>query len=272
MTHITEQQSAAVSNRRLLAHTAYADERHLAARQSLYRWQRPQYDLPEIVVGELAYVKGTVLDIGCGNGTFVNRMRADRRDLRVVGIDISAGILAHVEKPAFVADAHALPFADGTADAVLALHMLYHMADIPAAVREMARVLRSSGLAVASTNSENDKRELDQLWQRAAADVLGIPEGPSRLSLSSRFSLEKAPAFLGAEFSDIRVRELPGTVEVTDPAPVVAHLASYEAWSEQCGVPFRETVARAHQLVSATIASEGSFTITCLGGFLICRA
>ncbi|MFK4182439.1 hypothetical protein ACI2L4_00210 [Streptomyces sparsogenes] len=66
-------------------------------------------------------------------------------------------------------------------------------------------------------------------------------------------------------------RRVPGTIEVTDPAPVVAHLASYEAWAEQCGVPFRETVGRAQDLVIADIAAHGSFRITCLGGILACR-
>jgi SAM-dependent methyltransferase len=56
-----------------------------------------------------------------------------------------------------------------------------------------------------------------------------------------------------------------------DPAPAVAHLASYEAWAEQCGVPFEETVARARELVVAAIVTEGSFRITCLGGILVCR-
>lgn len=271
MTSNTEQQDAAVADKKLLAQSAYSDSRHLAARQSLYRSQQPRYDLPGIVVEELAGVNGTALDVGCGNGKFLCRLHKDRPDLRAVGIDVSPGILIDVAKPVLVADAQALPFADDTADAVLALHMLYHVADIPATVQELARVLRPGGVVIASTNSDTDKRELDQLWQRAAGDVLGTTEGPARVSLSSRFSLEKAPSFLGAAFSDIRVRDLPGTIEVTDPGPVVAHLASYGAWAEQCGVPFEETVARARDLVTAAIANDGSFSITCLGGILICR-
>ncbi|MFF9643637.1 class I SAM-dependent methyltransferase [Kitasatospora aureofaciens] len=271
MTSNTAQQDAAVADRSILANSAYADGRHLAARQSIYRWQRPQYDLPGIVVGELVDTSGTVLDVGCGNGKFVNRLHKDRPDLQVVGMDISAGILADVEKPVLVADAQALPFADDSADAVLALHMLYHVSDIEVTIKELARVLRAGGVLIASTNSDTDKQELDQLWARAAGDVLGIPEGPARVSLSSRFSLEKAPNYLGTAFKDIRVRELPGTIEITDPAPIVAHLASYEAWADQCGVPFHETVSRAAEIAAATIATEGVFKITCLGGFLACR-
>ncbi|MFK4265955.1 class I SAM-dependent methyltransferase [Streptomyces milbemycinicus] len=271
MTTNTEQQNAAVADRKLLAQSAYSDGRHLAARQSIYRWQQPRYDLPGMVTEELAGTHGTVVDIGCGNGKFVSRLRKDRPDLRVVGVDVSEGILAEVENPVLVADAQTLPLAEGAADAVLALHMLYHVGDVPATVQELARVLRPGGVVIASTNSATDKREMDQLWKRAAGDVLGIPEGPTRVSLSSRFSLEAAPDLLGTAFSDIRVRKLPGIIEVTDPAPVVAHLASYEAWAEQCGVPFGETVARARELVADAISSAGSFRVTCLGGILICR-
>ncbi|KDN84662.1 class I SAM-dependent methyltransferase [Kitasatospora cheerisanensis] len=271
MTSYTAQQDAAVADKAILANSAYADGRHLAARQSIYRWQQPQYDLPRIVVEELAGTSGIVLDVGCGNGKFVGRLHKDRPDVQVVGMDISAGILADVAKPVLVADAQALPFADDSADAVLALHMLYHVSDIEATIKEMARVLRPGCLLIASTNSDTDKQELDQLWIRAAGDVLGIPKGPARVSLSSRFSLEKAPDYLGTVFKDIRIRELPGTIKITDPVPIAAHLASYEAWAGQCGVPFHETISRAAEIVAATIATEGSFKIKCLGGFLVCR-
>ncbi|MFH8386131.1 class I SAM-dependent methyltransferase [Kitasatospora sp. NPDC018058] len=221
MTSNTAQQDAAVADRAILANNAYADGRHLAARQSIYRWQQPQYDLPGIIVEELADISGTVVDVGCGNGKFVNRLQCDRPDLQVVGMDISAGILADVAKPVLVADAQALPFADDSADAVLALHMLYHVGDIEATIKELVRVLRPGGLLIVSTNSDLDKQELDRLWARAAGEVLGIPEGPARVSLSSRFSLEKAPGYLGTAFKNIRVRQLSGIIEITDPAPVM---------------------------------------------------
>ncbi|MDH6704807.1 SAM-dependent methyltransferase [Kitasatospora sp. MAA19] len=271
MTSNTAQQDAAVADKTILANRAYADGRHLAARQSIYRWQQPQYDLPGIVVEELANTSGTVIDVGCGNGKFVSRLHRDRPDLQVVGMDISAGILADVEKPVLVADAQALPFAGDSTDAVLALHMLYHVGDIEATIEELARVLRPGGVLMVSTNSDMDKRELGQLWARAAGEVLGIPEGPARVSLSSRFSLEKAPSYLRAAFKEIRVRGLPGTIDVTDPAPIIAHLASYEAWAEQCGVPFHETVDRAAEIAAGAIKADGSFKITCRGGILTCR-
>jgi SAM-dependent methyltransferase len=186
-------------------------------------------------------------------------------------MDISAGILAEVARPVVVADAQALPFADASVDAVLAMHMLYHVPDIPAAINELARVLRPGGVVIASTNSDSDKLELDLLWRRAAAEILGVPDGPARVSLSSRFSLEKAPELLSAAFTDVRVIELPGTIDLPTPAPAISHLASYEAWADQLGVPFQATLEKAEQIAASEIAEHGAFRISCLGGLLVGR-
>ncbi|PZT72271.1 MULTISPECIES: class I SAM-dependent methyltransferase [unclassified Streptomyces] len=259
-----------VTDRYLLSTKAYGSEQHLAARQSLYQWQTPRYDLPGIVVDELADVRGAVADVGCGNGKFVARVRDERPDLRVLPMDVSPGILGAIPG-AIVADVQQLPLAEASLGAVLALHMLYHVEDQAAAVRELGRVLAPGGIAVVSTNSRTDKRELEHLWRRAAGDVLGVREGPARVQLSARFTLEDAPAVLGAVFGEIRTIPLPGVIEVTDAGPVVAHLASYEAWADEMGVPFPETVERARELVDGIIRAEGAFRVSCLGGVLVCR-
>ncbi|MGX2997021.1 class I SAM-dependent methyltransferase [Streptomyces sp. JNUCC 64] len=260
-----------VTDHGVLTRAAYGDQRHLAARQSLYRWQRPRHDLPGIVVRELTGVDGPVLDVGCGNGRYVERLRRERPGAPVVGLDLAPGILAGIPGPVVVADAAALPFPDDAVRGVLAMHMLYHARDVRGTVTELARVLEPGGVLIASTNSGHDKPELDALWRRAAGDVLGVPDGPARVSLSARFTLEDAPRILGAAFDDVRVRELPGVIEVTDAEPVVAHLGSYAAWAGQVGVPFGETVDRARELVTAAIRREGRFRVTCLGGILVCR-
>ncbi|WP_338932393.1 class I SAM-dependent methyltransferase [Streptomyces netropsis] len=259
-----------VTDRHLLSTQAYGTSRHLAARQSLYQWQTPQHDLPGLVVEELADVRGTVADVGCGNGKFVQWVRTQRPDLTVLPMDVSPGILAGIAGAA-AADVQQLPIADGTLGAVLAMHMLYHVEDQARAVRELGRVLTRGGIVIASTNSRTDKRELENLWRRAAGDVLGTREGPTRVQLSARFTLEDAPAVLGAVFESVRTIPLPGVIEVTDPGPVVAHLASYEAWADQMGVPFKETIERARERVKESIQAEGAFRVTCLGGILVCR-
>lgn len=52
-----------VTDRSVLVTHAYADDRNLAARQAIYRWQRPHHDLPGEVLRALAARRG---QLGCG--------------------------------------------------------------------------------------------------------------------------------------------------------------------------------------------------------------
>src|SRR5690606_10489133 len=174
-----------------------------------------------------------ILDIGCGNGAFTHRLRNDFPHADVIGLDVAGGMLALVDPPTVQADAMRLPFADDSMDAVLAMHMIYHLPDIERGLSEMRRVLQPRGLLIASTNGADDKSALDDLWSRAAAEVLGVPDGPRRIKLSRRFDLEGAPVLLRPHFSDIVIHDLPGIIEVQDPEPVLNHLKSYESFAQK---------------------------------------
>ncbi|MFE5564732.1 class I SAM-dependent methyltransferase [Amycolatopsis japonica] len=259
------------TSRAKLAGSAYKDEADLAARQSLYGWQQPRYDLPGIVLDHLPASATRVLDLGCGNGKFLQRIRRERPRAFAVGADISPGILAPLPAPTVAADAAALPFASGRFDVVLAMHMLYHVAELAEALAEIRRVLVRGGLVFVSTNGRRDKSELDDLWSAAAADVLGVAEGPRRVALSERFTLEDAPRLLGPYFDQVTAIDLPGVITVTNPEPVLAHLRSYRAWADEGGVPFDATVDRAHELLVRHIERHGEFTVTCQGGVIVFR-
>lgn len=99
-----------------------------------------------------------VVDIGCGNGLLTEEIaRAIGASGRVVGIDPSADMrvlaenrcaaLPSVQIKDGVADM--LPLQDGEADKVVAVQVLEYLIDIPAAIREAHRVLRTGGWFVA---------------------------------------------------------------------------------------------------------------------------
>jgi SAM-dependent methyltransferase len=100
--------------------------------------------LDEIVPRSPVYV----LDVGCGEGR-VARDLASRKHT-VVAID-SSGFLITKAREAdprsayLVGDGTLLPFPDGRFDVVTAYNSLQDMNDMPAAVREAARVLRHNG-------------------------------------------------------------------------------------------------------------------------------
>ena len=83
-----------------------------------------------------------------GGATMGNGVEAiyDRRRTRVVGFDIYGSSLVQ-----FIADAHRIPLADGSVDAVLVQAVLEHVLDPAAVVAEIHRVLKPSGLVYAET-------------------------------------------------------------------------------------------------------------------------
>lgn len=93
------------------------------------------------------------LDLACGEGR-LSRDLAERGH-RVTGVDASLTLVAAAREADplgayVVGDATALPFADASFDVVVAYNCLMDMEDMPAAIRETARVLRRGGAVCAS--------------------------------------------------------------------------------------------------------------------------
>lgn len=255
----------------LLTGHAYRDDRPLAARQNLYTHQRPRFDLPGLVLDHVGDRAGVWVDTGCGNGRYLDRIRTERPHTPVVGVDLSASLLRNVPGAVVCADAAHLPVRTGSAEVVLAMHMLYHVPDPERAIAEAARVLTPGGVLVASTNARDDKAELDLWWSRAAGTVLGTGQGPRRVKLSDYFPLEEAPQVMGRYFDDVTVIDLHGHITLEDPGPALAHFASYRAWADQSGVPFDATLAQVEHDLAARF-DQGPLTITTHQGLIIARS
>jgi SAM-dependent methyltransferase len=108
-----------------------------------------------------------LLDAGCGTG--FNLLELGRLG-RATGIDLSADAIAFCRERgvrAARASVLALPFADGTFDAVTSFDVLYHawVSDDGAAARELARVLRPGGVLLVRVPA------LRALWGAHDAEV-----------------------------------------------------------------------------------------------------
>lgn len=122
---------------------------------------------------DLAPARGKLLDVGTGTGAIPIKIALRRPGLEVVGVDISAGMIAEAREAAKEitrrerrgragraaagrgrraprisfrrADGHRLPFADRSFDMVIANSLLHHLADPVPVLDEMARVLKPAG-------------------------------------------------------------------------------------------------------------------------------
>lgn len=105
---------------------------------------RARFRIIERPMVEIANRAHRVLELGCGTGRLLSRVRAPVR----VGVDISRRMLdgarARIEYP-IAADAHALPFDDKCFDAVIAGKGVFRYLDYQRAFIECARVLTRTG-------------------------------------------------------------------------------------------------------------------------------
>lgn len=113
-----------------------------------------------------------VLDLGAGTGAASRAAR--ERGARVVAVDAAIGMLlagaagAAGRPPAAAADALALPFPDGTFDAVVAAFSLNHLRDPTAGLVESARVTRSGGAVIAGSYALDDRHPARDAAESAA--------------------------------------------------------------------------------------------------------
>ena len=86
---------------------------------------------------EKAALGGNVLDIGGGSSPYARYLH---RDTQLINLDIECNTTTTV-----IADAHALPFATGSLDAVICTNVLEHLRQPLVCIREITRALRSGG-------------------------------------------------------------------------------------------------------------------------------
>ena len=233
----------------------YSDSSKLAARGRLNR----EYTIAEIgwfpwVARQLPLKPGShVLDIGCGPAWFWASVTKDIPEtLRLTLADQSSGMideavprcsaLPFASVTGKQADATALPFEDASFDTVIAMHMLYHVADQKAAIAEMRRVLKPGGRLAVTTTGIGNMREI-----YALTTVLGSPpEDPSAIA----FGYERAEELMRAEFGNVAFAAYPAHMRITEPEDVFLALTSYppgDGADEMQLAAFRQAIATAFE-------------------------
>ena len=223
-----------------------------------------QYDLSAECAAALRLAGDEpLLDVGCGPGDWPRYLRVHSHRGPLAGLDQSAAMIAAATEASAGLDiawhigaANALPFADGAFTVITARHMLYHVPDIPGALREFARVVGPGGIVFATTNSREDMPRIQTL----KADMLaqfGVPLSPPA---SATFCIENACDILGAVYPDVEETTLPNAFVFTAPEPIVAYLMTTIATQQAADDP--RTLAAIHDWLMA----EAARRLTALGG------
>ena len=83
------------ADRAFLRGAQYKTDANLAARQSIYAYQHPRIDLAARVLDLAAPApSAAIVDVGCGNGAYLAELSKRGLAGRVIGIDLSPGMLA----------------------------------------------------------------------------------------------------------------------------------------------------------------------------------
>jgi len=158
------------------------------------------------------------LDVGCGQGWYVARMR--EMGLDVHGIDPSAGQISlarrHVENPSVIAEGTALRIdaRDAAYDFAYCINVLHHLATVDeqrAAFSELFRVVKPGGLVF--VHEINTRNLLFRFYMGYVFPSLNcIDEGTERWLLPHRMSTYTTAPVVGAEYFTFMPDFVPGFI------------------------------------------------------------
>jgi len=161
---------------------------------------------------------GKGLDVGCGQGWYIARMRELGFDVR--GIDASPGQVAlartHVERPDLVEEGSVLriPAADASYDFAYCINVLHHLSSLEdqrAAFSELLRVLRPGGLLF--VHEINTRNLLFRFYMGYVFPSLNcIDEGTERWLLPQRMAEYTQAPVAGTSYFTFMPEFVPGIV------------------------------------------------------------
>jgi len=142
-------------------------------------YKKDYYNQPEFWNRDFSYLPGeqerieeikntippdvkSVLDVGCGNGFFVNSLKAGKRQYKkLVGLDLSKEALKHVKTEKKLGNISNLPFKNNAFDLVTALEVLEHLSqeDFKKGISELQRVSKKY-ILITVPNEDDLERSL----------------------------------------------------------------------------------------------------------------
>ncbi|MGB7339649.1 MAG: class I SAM-dependent methyltransferase [Phototrophicaceae bacterium] len=258
----------------------YSTDDHLRVRQHIHdQYTVPDRSFSEWVIDRMPWHGGErVLDVGCGNGLYYNKIKARQIEFDYYGLDLMPSMVANHPlvgtERVLLSNAEKLPFPDHSFDIVMANHMMHHVEHIETALQEFKRVLAPGGIMVIATNSMATMPELQVLMRRAivlltrkGAASVRAPDMPT-----DRFALENGIRLLSRHFFAIVRHDLPSALIFPEVEPAMDYLESTRDLREPAlpdDVVWEDVMMIMRQQINQLIKHLGELMINKQAGVLI---
>lgn len=263
---------------------AYMQPEAMQIRQRTFElYSDPQINFPEWVLTRQNGWRGDelILDISPGSGAYFELARQFFPKGTYIAADSLPQLLQSAQKQPqsgavqwLLDDIETLPFPDHSFDIILANQMLYHLPDLYGSIMELHRVLKPTGLLIATTHSQYTMAEFDTLTRRALT-LLGHPPRETTSYYGrfiENFSLENGAMLLGRYFRAVARHEIPTTLIFKDSKPAIEYLNGSRAIREMTlptGVSWNDFLAVMDDQVRRLISHFGELAVNCLSGVLL---
>ncbi len=254
----------------------YRDASSLSARIQIYRYSTAGQSWTEWLFDQFGFPDDCrILELGCGTGglwkTNAGRMpngwSVTLTDLSSGMVDSARETLADVDRSFDfdVVDAQSIPYDDGSFDAVIANHTLYHIPDRERALSEIRRVLRPEGTFHASTNGPNHMRELADLLTRHAPEV---PFAHDNECIARAFGFETGREQLQNWFESVDLRVRTDSLAVPEAGPILSYVLSMDT---AVAVLTGAKLSAFTRALEQHIGANGPMRISLESGVFVCR-
>lgn len=128
-----------------------------------------------------------VLDVGCGIGYYIERLKQFDKNINLCGIEYDYKSLKYAKKRINVnfiqAEGTRIPFKDNAFDTILSVSVMEHIEDDENMVKEMVRVCKKGGQIIVSVPSKDGLRSFSK-WRNMGHTDKTNPEYHFRIGYS----------------------------------------------------------------------------------------
>lgn len=213
---------------------SYRDYRRIEIRKQFhqkYRKDRSIYNRVESLI--MSNDKQNVLDLGCGSGDFLHSLETSGHRGERVGIDLvnnwserysrntATFLQGNIENLSEILEKS--EYKCQRFDTIVAIHVLYHIKNIPHLLEEITSWLSDGGAFISTTNSNHNLFFINDLISQA---MFNLKIGSLYDKKYNSFSAENALDILREYFSFVQNTVTESDFEIDDPTDVLDYLES----------------------------------------------